>query len=173
MVSVLVTPLHEAHGSWTRQEPCFLKKKIPYTYIHIIHSQQTSDRSPNKCQVISRFASQPEIQPCTLPTYPTDPHARVPVPVPVPSLSSSGIVITIRSSSPKRPRHAFIPPSRRKTVHLESGGRASISHPAQCVARPSDDGQWETMIGILVRRGTSWEQRLRRQVDGTRDDDLV
>jgi len=40
-------------------------------------------------------------------------------------------------------------------MHFESGGRASLNHPAQRVARPSDEEQWKTMIGILVRRGIS------------------
>lgn len=59
----------------------------------------------------------------TVPPYPDDSH--FPLPVPVPSTSSSGIPATIRSSSPKRACHAFIPPSRMKTLHFESGGSAS------------------------------------------------
>lgn len=84
---------------------------------------------------------------------PAYPH--FPVPVLIPSPSSGGIVINIRLSSPKRTRHAFIPPSRMKAMHSESGGRASLNHPAQRVARPSDEEQWKTMIGMLVRRGIS------------------
>lgn len=82
-------------------------------------------------------------------TYPIDTH--IPVPILLPS--SGGIIIIIWLSPPKRARHAFIPPSRMKTVHFEPCGRASPNHPAQRVARPSDEEQWKTTIGIFVRRG--------------------
>ena len=46
---------------------------------------------------------------------------------------------SLLSFSPKRTRHAFIPPPTVKTVHFESGGSGSSSHPVQRVALPTPE----------------------------------
>ena len=90
----------------------------------VIRNAITVTSCKGSCHRCDSYSTLPASHSCHgPPPYPDDSH--FPLPVPVPSTASSGILTTIRPSSPKRARHAIIPPSRMKTLHFEFGASAS------------------------------------------------